>query len=318
MIGIGVDIGGTFVKFLVLDQTGAVLRQDKLETDHTQGAQAFVRTIADFTRQIQHDFANQPLAIGIGAPGDVDPERGILRYMPNLKLQGDSPWPLADQLQEATGIRPVIANDATLAAWGVYEKDLHRQGKNILVVTLGTGVGGGLILNGQLYQGSHGTAGEIGHTKIASTATGPLCGCGARGCLEAFVGTIGIRRRIIESIQKCPASILAKLVQAHPDFKLDIAFQAAQQGCPEALQIWRDTGHYLGIGIANIVLLLDIDTVVLTGGVSGAAPYFREALQEVLCTQQVKTPFETLKLQISQTPNIGGIGAAWFALHQLK
>ena len=316
MIGIGVDVGGTFVKFFVMNERGEVVRKEKVETDYANGSVGFVSTVGDFIKNIQQEFPDQEIAVAVGAPGDVDNEKGILRYNPNLKFTDVADWPLADQLEKYTNIRPVIANDATLAAWGVYEADLKRQGKNVLVVTLGTGVGGGMILNGELYQGSHGTAGEIGHTKIADTVSGPVCGCGAHGCLEAFVGTIGLKRRILASVESNPSSILAQLVQQTPNFKIEVAFRAAEQGCPEALKIWEDTGHYLGIGIANFALILDMDTVVLTGGVSGAARYFMPALKQVLGNQQIKTPFNHLTVITSKNPDIGGVGAAMYAINR--
>ena len=318
MIGIGVDIGGTFVKLYVMNDHGEIFRQEKLETDFSKGTEGFITQIGGFINQIKTQFADQRVCVAVGAPGDVDHQNGILRYNPNLKFTDVQAWPLADQLEKYTGLRPQVVNDATLAAWGVYEADLKRQGTNVLIVTLGTGVGGGLILNKELYQGSHGTAGEIGHMKIADTTTGPLCGCGARGCLEAFVGTIGIKRRTLQSIVDYPDSCLAKTVKTGTDFKVDQVAKAAAQGCPQALKIWQETGHYLGLGIANLSLILDLDTVVLTGGVSGAAPYFMPALKHVLENQQIKTPFQKLKLLVSKNPNIGGVGAAMYALHQAQ
>lgn len=318
MIGIGIDIGGTFVKLYVMNDHGEIFRQEKINTDYAHGTKGFISQISNFINGIKTEFADQRVSVCVGAPGDVDPQAGILRYNPNLKFTDVQTWPLADQLEQYTSIRPYVANDATIAAWGVYESDLKRQGTNVLTVTLGTGVGGGLILNKELYQGANGTAGEIGHMKIADTQTGPLCGCGARGCLEAFVGTIGIKRRALQSAQEHPGTILAQILKQEPDFKVAQVAQAAQQGCPEALQIWQDTGRYLGIGIANAVLLLDLDTVVLTGGVSGAAPYFMPALKQVLAAQQIKTPFEHLKLLVSKNPNIGGAGAAMYAIYKAQ
>lgn len=318
MIGIGVDIGGTFVKFFVMSDKHEVLEQRQIETNYAAGADGFIAQIGDFINQIKQKYAAQQVAVAVGAPGDVDHERGILRYNPNLKFKDVANWPMAQQLYDYTGILPALGNDATLAAWGVYEAALHHQGTNILVVTLGTGVGGGLILNKELYQGSNGTAGELGHMKIADVQTGPRCGCGARGCLEAFVGTIGIKRRVLESVQKNPNTVLAQHIQAQQDFKISVVSQAAQHGCAEALKIWEDTGWYLGIGIANAVLLLDLDTVVLTGGISGASAYFMPALQRVLHSQSIKTPFANLKLLVSKDPNMGGVGAALYAIHQAQ
>lgn len=316
MIGIGVDIGGTFVKVFVMNEYGEIFRQEKMETDYSKGSQFFLQQLADYINRIQQEFAGQKVAVAVGAPGDVDNKNGILRYNPNLKFKDVADWPMARILKDLTGILPAVANDATLAAWGVYEKELNRKGNNVLVVTLGTGVGGGLIINRELYQGSNGTAGEIGHTKIADTRTGPLCGCGAHGCLEAFVGTIGIKRRVWQAAEEQPQSTLAQMVRQEKDFKIELVSRAAEKGCPAALKVWQDTGFYLGIGIANVVLTLDIDTVVLAGGVSCAATYFMPALKQVLENQQIKTPFKRLTLLTSTHPNIGGIGAAMYAIHQ--
>lgn len=316
MIGIGVDIGGTFVKVFVMNEYGEIFRQEKMETDYSKGSQFFLQQLADYINRIQQEFAGQKVAVAVGAPGDVDNQNGILRYNPNLKFKDVADWPMARILKDLTGILPAVANDATLAAWGVYEKELNRKGNNVLVVTLGTGVGGGLIINRELYQGSNGTAGEIGHTKIADTRTGPLCGCGAHGCLEAFVGTIGIKRRVWQAAEEQPKSTLAQMVHQEKDFKIELVSRAAEKGCPAALKVWQDTGFYLGIGIANVVLTLDIDTVVLAGGVSRAATYFMPALKQVLENQQIKTPFKRLTLLTSTHPNIGGIGAAMYAIHQ--
>lgn len=316
MIGIGVDIGGTFVKVFVMNEYGEIFRQEKMETDYSKGSQFFLQQLADYINRIQQEFAGQKVAVAVGAPGDVDNKNGILRYNPNLKFKDVADWPMARILKDLTGILPAVANDATLAAWGVYEKELNRKGNNVLVVTLGTGVGGGLIINRELYQGSNGTAGEIGHTKIADTRTGPLCGCGAHGCLEAFVGTIGIKRRVWQAAEEQPQSTLAQMVRQEKDFKIELVSRAAEKGCPAALKVWQDTGFYLGIGIANVVLTLDIDTVVLAGGVSRAATYFMPTLKQVLENQQIKTPFKRLTLLTSTHPNIGGIGAAMYAIHQ--
>mgnify|MGYP002656693267 FL=1 len=316
MIGIGVDIGGTFVKVFVMNEYGEIFRQEKMETDYSKGSQFFLQQLADYIIRLQQELAGQKVAAAVGAPGDVDNQNGILRYNPNLKFKDVADWPMARILKDLTGILPAVANDATLAAWGVYEKELNRKGNNVLVVTLGTGVGGGLIINRELYQGSNGTAGEIGHTKIADTRTGPLCGCGAHGCLEAFVGTIGIKRRVWQAAEEQPQSTLAQMVRQEKDFKIELVSRAAEKGCPAALKVWQDTGFYLGIGIANVVLTLDIDTVVLAGGVSRAATYFMPALKQVLENQQIKTPFKRLTLLTSTHPNIGGIGAAMYAIHQ--
>lgn len=315
MIGIGIDIGGTFVKFFVSNEKQEILLEQKKETTTAKTTQEFVAIISDFINSVKDKFQNETISVAMGAPGDVDSNNGVLRYNPNLKFENTDNWPLSKQIYEKTGILPHLINDATVAAWGVYEYELKRKAKNLLVVTLGTGVGGGLIINNELFQGTHGTAGEIGHTKIADIQSGPLCGCGARGCLEAFVGTIGLKRRALELVKKYPESILASQIKNCNDFKIHEISKAADKGCQYAKQLWEETGYYLGIGIANFSLILDLDTVVLTGGVSGASSYFMPSLKKVLNSQQIKTPFTNLNVLISSTQNIGGIGAALYALH---
>ena len=293
-----------------------MLQKEKIPTDRSHGKQGFIAGIGAFINGVKAAYPDHKVAVAVGAPGDVDDKRGVLRYNPNLKFADAADWPIAQDLHQVCGVLPHIANDANLAAWGIYEVDLQREGTNVLVVTLGTGVGGGLILNKELYQGSHGTAGEIGHTKIESTLTGPECGCGARGCLEAFVGTIGIKRRSLEAAHQNPSSVLAKLIRETPDFNIALVARAADEGCGAALKVWEDTGRYLGTGIANFGLVLDMDTLVLTGGVSGAAKYFMPAMREVLRAQQIETPFKQLRILTAKTPEIGGIGAALYALHK--
>lgn len=316
MIGVGIDIGGTFVKILVMHENGRIISQEKVETNYSKGADFFIKQLGQYVKNVQTRYPDQKVAVGIGAPGDVDDKKGILRYNPNLKFNDIDNWPIGTLFYQQTGITPCVANDATLAAWGVYEVDLKRQGENVLVITLGTGVGGGMIIHKELYQGSHGSAGEIGHTKIADIRTGPLCGCGARGCVEAFVGTIGIKRRVMEAVALNPNSILAAMVEQEQNFKIELVSRAAEKGCKAAKKVWDDTGFYLGVAIANFGLILDMDTVVLAGGVSGAFQYFEKSMWDVLNNQQIKTPFTDLKIMTSKTPNIGGVGAAMYAVHQ--
>ncbi|MBR3899514.1 MAG: ROK family protein, partial [Elusimicrobiaceae bacterium] len=120
----------------------------------------------------------------------------------------------------------------------------------------------------------------------------------------------------MEGILEHPQSVLAKMVEKEKNFKIELVSRAAEKGCPLALKIWEDTGFFLGVGISNICLVLDVDTIVLTGGVSGASKYFLPATENVLHHQQIQTPFKKLKLMVSQDPNIGGVGAAMYAIHQ--
>ncbi|MCL2888311.1 MAG: ROK family protein [Elusimicrobia bacterium] len=318
MIAIGIDVGGTFVKFFAVNKGGKVVTTFRLDTDMSKGPDDFIKQIADFVNEWKEFFKGEKIVIGIGLPGDVDNKNGVLRFGTNLKFNGRHirNIKVGEGIEKLTGIKPVVANDATIAAWGVYELQLKKKYKNVLVITLGTGIGGGLILDGELFQGSHGTAGEIGHIKLSEAKDAPVCGCGARGCLESYAGTAGILRLVKAEIKKNPKSMLAFTAGDLKNFKVERVFEAAEKGCKSAAKVWSTVGHALGSGIAGAVMLLDLDAVVLTGGVSRAHKYFMPALKKCLDGQRIRTPFDKLKIFTSTLPETGGLGAALYAMNQ--
>ena len=188
-LAFGVDVGGTFAKIAAVSPSGKVLRLEQVPTQPHLGPAAFVRRIADLFKA----WKAQGLAaraLGFGVAGDVDHERGRLRLTPNLP--GWQGYPLRDSLHKRLGLPTVMENDANAAVWGAYVTELGRRPRSMIGVTLGTGVGGGLVVDGRLQRGATGSAGEIGHTLVV--ADGEPCNCGSRGCLEAYSGTYGILR----------------------------------------------------------------------------------------------------------------------------
>lgn len=316
MIGIGIDVGGTYVKFLAVDARGKALKTARIETDLKGGPGAFLKQIAAQVNEWKREFKKEKITIGIGLPGDVDNVRGVLRMAPNLKYRGKhlTNIKVADEIKKLTGIKPEVGNDATIAAWGVYELETKGKLKDVVVIALGTGVGGGLIIDGKLYQGANGCAGEIGHTKLDLSPDAPLCGCGAHGCTEAYVGTYGIKRIAAEIAAKNRNSLLAKAMAANKEFKIKIIYDAAASGCKSARAVWDTVGFYLGSCIANICMTLDLDAVILAGGISGAKKFFMPAVNKVLKAQKIKTPFKKLKILTSDKPEIGVSGAALYSM----
>jgi len=320
MISIGIDVGGTFVKFFAVKKGGKVVATFRLDTDMSRGPSYFIRQTADFVNEWKKYFKGEKIVMGIGLPGDVDNKNGVLRFGTNLKFNGRHirNIKVGEGIEKLTGIKPVIANDATIAAWGVYELQLKKKYKNVLVITMGTGIGGGLVLDGKLFHGAHGTAGEIGHLKLSYLKDAPVCGCGARGCFEAYAGTYGILRMVKEETEKNPASILAACAGDLKDFKVRCVFDAAEQGCPVAKKVWDTVGRAMGAGIAAAVMMLDLDAVVLSGGVSRAQKYFMPALKACLDEERIRTPFDKLKIFTSNLAETGGLGAALYAMNQFN
>ncbi|HAT71783.1 MAG TPA: glucokinase [Elusimicrobia bacterium] len=309
MLGIGIDIGGTNTKLVVVNRAGKLLAQDRFRTEASKGSPDFVKRLAAAVGDLRRDYGRQLVSIGIGAAGDVDPERGILRFSPNLAWRRVK---IAEPLEKLTGLPCSMENDANMAAWGAYEIELKRKSGNILALTLGTGIGSGLILDGKLYHGATGSAGEAGHVKIESE--GRPCHCGARGCLEAYCGSYAIMARARELIKNEAAFIKKFAAPGHERFNTICLTNAAAAGHAAARQVWAETGHYLGCGLAGLILLLNPDYIVLTGGVSRARKWFMPAMNKVLGSQQIKTPFARVKIKISDDADLGSHGAALFGL----
>lgn len=310
MISFGLDIGGTFIKIVVINEIGKILRNEKFKTPCHLSSSKFLNFLAEIINNWKKELKTKQAVIGIGIAGDTDNEKGILRFAPNI------PWAnlkIASGLKKLTGCNCFASNDANVAAFGVYKKELKEKYKNILVLTLGTGVGGGIIIDGKLYQGATGSAGEFGHIKIGDTKTGNICGCGARGCLESYIGTKNLKRLTLQAVKENPKSILAKLL-TRDGFSVKLLSDAASKKDKSALKIWELFGNCLGEALADLILSFNPEAIVLSGGVSGGAKYFMPALNKVLKEQKIKEPFKNIKILISKTKDIGAMGSALYAL----
>jgi len=311
MLGIGIDIGGTNTKLVVVNRAGKLMAQDRFRTEPAKGPGFFIKRLAEGVETFKRDYGRQLVSIGIGAAGDVDPERGLLRFAPNLFWHNIK---ITGPLEKLTGLPCAMENDANMAAWGAYELELRRRSPNILTLTLGTGIGSGMILDGKLYHGATGSAGEAGHLKIVPD--GRPCHCGGRGCLEAYCGSYAILARARELMKNEAAFVRKFAAPGHEKFNTICLTNAAAAGHAAARKIWAETGHHLGMGLAGLILLLNPDCVVLTGGVSRARKWFMPAMERVLRAQQIKTPFTKVKIKVSDDADLGSHGAALFGLER--
>jgi len=215
------------------------------------------------------------LGVGLGAPGPLDREKGIVIVAPNLGWRN---FPLRDRIASAVNLPATLDNDANCATVGEWWCGAARGGRNVVGLTIGTGIGGGLILNGDLYHGSSDVAGEIGHTTIDST--GRRCTCGNYGCLEAYASGPAIAERAREALGGDEDSMLPRMVGGDlQKITARTVYDASLRGDETAREVVRDTARFLGTGLANLLNIVNPDVVVLAGGVTEAGDALFEPLR---------------------------------------
>jgi glucokinase len=262
---VGVDVGGTKVAAGVVDEAGTVLAQVRRDSAPTVPGVA-EKAIIEAVRELADEHPVE--AVGVGAAGLVDETRSIVRFAPNL---GWREQPLRAQVEAATGLPVVVENDANAAAWGEYRFGAARGRNDVVTVTVGTGIGGALVLEGRLYRGRFGLAGEVGH--VVLDPDGPPCGCGRRGCWEQFASGNALLReaRARAANDRHRASVLLSLGDGTPEGigGTDVT-TAAIAGDPIALETFEFAGYWLGRGLAELSAVLDPGSYVVGGGVSEA------------------------------------------------
>ena len=262
---IGVDVGGTKIAAGVVDEEGNLVATVRRLTPQTDAA-GVVHTISDAVAELrgQHEV----FAVGIGAAGFIDSARANVLFAPNLAWHD---VPLRREVERLVQLPTVVENDANAAAWGEFRFGTGVDVDDMLLITLGTGVGGGLVTEGSLYRGGFGVAAEIGHLRIVPD--GHLCGCGNRGCLEQYAsGTALVREAKEMALANSPAAgAIVELAGGNPDeITGPLLTEAAIAGDGLAVKLLGRVGRWLGKGIASLAAVLDPSMVVLGGGVSGA------------------------------------------------
>lgn len=262
---IGVDLGGTKLLSLVAREDGTILGRDRRPTEAAAGPEAVVRRIAESARAAAAAAGvdmEQIAGIGVSAPGPIDAETGVVTTPPNLP--GWKNVPLARLLAEDLGRPALLENDANAAAYGEFRHGAARGCRHILFVTVSTGIGGGLILDGRLYRGASGGAGEVGH--MAMVEDGRRCGAGHPGCLEALASGTAIARQAEEAIAAGRLPRTAALSVAAPPLQAETVFEAATSGEAEARAIIESAGRWFGLGLATMTNVFNPQVIVLGGG----------------------------------------------------
>jgi len=275
---IGIDVGGTKVLGGVVDESGKVLTTARKDTPR-QGGSALTQTIADVAKELlqQHSVAS----VGVSAAGFVSSDRKTMLATPNI-----ADWNGVDldhQLTALIGLPVVIENDANAAAWGEAKFGAGKNQDHMMMLTVGTGIGGGIVVNGALYRGAFGIAAEFGHMRVVPE--GHICGCGARGCFEQYASGNALLRHAREAINASPEvarNLLSRGDGTVAGLTGQAITEAARDGDAVALAAFNTTGQWLGAGIASLAVLLDPACVVIGGGVIDAGDILLKPTRESL------------------------------------
>ncbi|MFI9105270.1 ROK family glucokinase [Streptomyces fildesensis] len=259
---IGVDIGGTKIAAGVVDEDGSILETCKVPTPATP--EAVVDAIADAVRKVS--TGHEVDAVGIGAAGYVDDKRATVLFAPNINWRHEA---LKDKVEQRVGLSVIVENDANAAAWGEYKFGAGQGHDDVVCITLGTGLGGGIIIGGKLHRGRFGVAGEFGHVRMVPD--GLLCGCGSQGCWEQYASGRALVRYAKQRAAATPenAELLLSLGDGNPDtIEGKHISEAARGGDPVAIDSFRELARWAGAGLADLASLFDPSAFIVGGGVS--------------------------------------------------
>ena len=312
---VGVDLGGTSINVGVVPFDGSsVLAMRSSPTGAEKGPKHVVDRIIVMIREAMADAvaeANIPdggiIGIGLGSPGPLDRASGTVIETPNLGWRN---FPLRDLVSNAIGLPAELDNDANAATIGEWWVGAARGCDTVIGVTLGTGIGGGIILDGKIFHGASDAAGEIGHMSIDST--GRKCKCGNYGCLEAYASGPAIAARAVEGLMTGEESVLASLVDGDMSrITAETVYEGIVAGDAYAKEVMRDTAKFLGSGIANLINILNPEIVVISGGVTRAGEQLLEPLRNEVRRRAFRPAFENCRIVTSELGSRAGvIGAA--------
>lgn len=312
---VGIDLGGTYIKGAVFDPSGKLLDEGKLETGVALGQERVIQNIVTLVNRLKERCSSETLAgVGLGVPGALDFKNGRIVQSPNFP--GWENVPIRAWIQKELAVPVVLENDANAAAMGERWVGAARQLDHFLLITLGTGVGGGLVLNRKLWYGENGKGGEVGHMRI--TPDGPPCGCGQQGCLEVYASWPALIRMAREKWSEVQKGGHAEPFPSRFETVQGLA-QEAERGDPVAQAVFSKLAFYLGIGITNVANLLDINHYIISGGVGSAFHLFHEPLRREVASRVFgmdrETAYKTIRIEKALCgENAGMLGAGYLAL----
>lgn len=307
---IGIDLGGTFIKAGVVDENYNVLAKETIPSEVDGNDIALAERMVECAKMALNKLnltIDDIESVGVGTPGAVDVKNGIVLYSCNLQFEDT---PLAKYISDRINKSVYIDNDANVAAFGEALAGAAKGVSDVIMITLGTGVGGGIIIDGKIYSGFNGIAGELGHMVIKND--GVTCGCGRKGCIEAYASASALVRMTKEAMEKNPDSKLWEVAKTLDDVNGKTSFDAMRLGDEVGISVVNEYIEYLGCGLANFVNIFQPEVLIIGGGICKEGETLLKPLREILSAETYgvgNAPATTLK--IAELGNDAGtIGAA--------
>jgi len=316
---LGIDLGGSKILTAVVGAQGRMLSSDRSHTPAVEGHEAVIDAILESAHRALEQAevsASELLAVGAGAPGLVNPWTGIVATSPHLPGWRDVP--LRDMIQDGLGKETFLINDANAAALGELRFGAARGVRSFVYITVSTGIGGGVVIDGEIYSGATGTAGEVGHMTIDDD--GPACNCGNRGCWETLASGTALRREARHRIAEGARTTMLELAEGSVDKVTPRTVEAAAgRGDELARQLIARTGYYLGVGLANLVNMFNPELIVIGGGLSNMGDMLLEPAFEEARKRAYPEALEAVQFVRAELGgNSGVLGAAAFALQEIR
>ncbi|MCT1575906.1 ROK family glucokinase [Oceanobacillus kimchii] len=309
---VGIDIGGTTVKIGFISENGKIVHKWEVSTNLADGGRHIVPEIwSSIESKMEHlsYSLSSIIGLGVGAPGFIDAEKGYVHEAVNIGWKNVA---LAEAFQQYAKVPVYVENDANIAVLGENWVGAGNQADNLIAITLGTGVGGGIIANGRILNGANGMAGELGHMIVEEN--GAPCNCGNHGCLETITSATGIVRQALEKIIEIPHSKLAEAYNKNREITSKEIFELASEGDIAAKSIVDHTADVLGKVLANMGVIINPSKVLIGGGVSKAGDQLIDAIQQAFEKHALPRVAEACSIKTAQLGNDAGIiGAAYLA-----
>lgn len=313
---IGIDLGGTMIKVAAITEAGEIAAKFERPTETEKGHRHVIQRMANMAREVAGQAGwtwDQVDGVGAGIPGFFDFDTGVMLFAGNL---GWLNVPVRKLLAEACGKPVEVENDANAAAIGEQWVGAGRGSRHMIFATVGTGIGGGIIVDGKIHRGANGMGGEIGHLMF-DPAGEPCAGCGKAGCLETISSGPSMLKTARRLAPEYPQSAFGKRILADPDTSVKDLAEAAQAGDELAAKVWQHACFTLGRGLANLSVALNPDMIVLGGGISRAGEFLLNPTREGFRTYSPQRVFEAARLRIAVLGNDAGVlGAARLMLSE--